>query len=93
MTTPTLVDRVKQAILDLQWSPAASYIIPEMDDGQAECIARAVIEAMREPTDAMVRDCCNGEASLGHCITDEDGKMLWQAMIDAALSEPHVPQA
>lgn len=45
-----------------------------------ESIARAVIEAMREPTDAMLRDSevkTIGPARLG----------IWWAMIDAALAE------
>lgn len=44
----------------------------------AEGLARAVLEAMREPTDAMV-NAGWGEASAVYC---------WRMMIDAALAEP-----
>lgn len=45
--------------------------------------AKAVLEAIREPSEAMVR--------LGGCRMDDGGDsdavLVWQAMIDAALTE------
>ena len=41
--------------------------------------ARAAIEAMREPTDVMV--------DAGYAVTVDDETEVWQAMIDAALSQ------
>lgn len=55
--------------------------------------ARAAIEAMREPTDAMLDAACEGivdpelderEAKALHRI---DARDQWRAMIDAALAE------
>lgn len=40
--------------------------------------ARAAIEAMREPTKAMI----------AACYPDEDAGLIWRDMIDAALKEP-----
>jgi len=41
--------------------------------------ARAAIEAMREPTDAMDKK--------GNAVLDDGALYVWQAMIDAALKE------
>ncbi len=48
-------------------------------------VARAAIEAMREPTEEM--------AKAGGKARRQWDKSVWQAMISAALSEPHAPQA
>lgn len=42
--------------------------------------ARAAIEAMREPTEAMI------DAAYEHAL-DENAKGVWQDMIDAALTD------
>lgn len=55
-------------------------------------LARAAIEAMREPTEAMIRA---GEPVVYDCYSLEPGEGLdenpalptWQAMIDAALQD------
>jgi hypothetical protein len=57
-----------------------------LDDDDSDALAdyredaRAVIAAMREPTDAMA-DAADG------CTTDESPTAIWQIMIDAALKE------
>lgn len=48
-------------------------------------LARAVIEAMREPTDAMRRAGAIYQADGQTRVTDAIG--TWRAMIDAALDE------
>lgn len=56
-------------------------------------VARAVLVAMREPTEKMVMA---GEPVVYDCYSPEPGEGLdenpavptWQAMIDAALKEP-----
>ncbi len=50
--------------------------------------ARAAIEAMREPTEAMIRgarDVCICDVPIVQVYGDEG--FIWQAMIDAALAE------
>ena len=55
----------------------------EVFKAAAEAAARAAIEAMREPTDAMI-DAAN-VMDDGHAVEYGDHKLAWQAMIDAAL--------
>lgn len=59
-------------------------------------VARAVLEAIREPSEGMVREGCLadfpggrfGEATFTEAhIGEDDAPVIWQAMIDAALSE------
>lgn len=66
-----MVDRVARAIHTLR------HNTPEQQ-------ARAAIEAMREPTEAMVSD---GDHSNGwYRVGEEEAVLCWHAMIDAALS-------
>lgn len=55
-------------------------------------LARAAIEAMREPTDDMLEQCYGMSTSGdgdGGCYADKrDAKELWQRMIDEALNVP-----
>jgi hypothetical protein len=65
--------------------------IGQCDDPELAAIdaARAALEAMREPTEAD-----KDAAGWGYAHDEgEDPLQWWQAMISAALSEPHVPQA
>lgn len=48
-------------------------------------IARAAIEAMREPTESMLRGVGDGEIVLA---STESPASVWSAMIDAALTPP-----
>lgn len=67
------VARAIQVKLDHEFAERGGLAADEM----AAMAARAAIEAMREPTDAMV--------DVGE---DEEGSInIWQAMIDAALNE------
>jgi hypothetical protein len=52
---------------------------------QIEC-ARAVLEAMREPTPKMLKV---GADAIDHFLVDADGTEIhaWHAMIDAALKD------
>jgi hypothetical protein len=59
-----------------------------------EAQARAAIEAMREPTPAMLeasqetrRDCLQWSSEPGEGLDDVDFEPAWQVMIDAALRE------
>ncbi len=51
--------------------------------------ARATMVAMREPTEAMLRDptVITGRDSEGFGISEGDAREVWQAMIDTALNE------
>lgn len=59
-------------------------------------VARAVIAAIREPTDAMKRAGENGPTTMSYgdesstfaYISKDDAESAWQTMIDAALAEP-----
>lgn len=52
-----------------------------------EAMARAAIEAMREPTDAMTGAEGVGWARDGSAHIDRDPREYWPLMIDAALAE------
>lgn len=61
-------------------------------DAEADCDARnarAAIEALREPSDAMAEA---GFQETGDPCWPENVKRAWRAMIDAALSEATSPQ-
>ena len=68
-----MIERIAEAIIDVM-GPCDTL-------APSEEIAKAVIAAMREPTDAMVG------AGVKLLITEGDdcgAEMVWQAMIDAA---------
>ena len=68
----TIMKRARRAIIDCG---------VHLDTEERECIVRAVLEAMREPTDDMLT------AAAG--LTEGEGgpTETWQAMIDAALAD------
>ena len=68
-----LIDRVAVAIIDAAQKGAR---------GKPRELARAAIEAMREPTDLMGNGLPAGYRPGSHSATQ-----IWQAMIDAALTE------
>lgn len=77
--TREMIERVAAVLkehFDNRWGQEAP-----VTDAEAKLIARAAIEAMREPTDAMVE---NAWASA----MAEDARQTWKDMIDAALPEP-----
>ena len=62
-----------------------SMSIPDSDDWRDYIPkARAVLQAIREPSDQYVTDVVNGAEDV---IAWGDYKEFWQAMIDAALEE------
>lgn len=77
-----LVDKIASAIV-------SEYDLDEdcrVDNSLA--IARAVLQAMREPDEAIIRAGFeNYPAIWTSAITPEDRVGIWQAMIDAALLE------
>ena len=71
-----LIERVAEAIRTSEaywWNRS-----DEPDDGLAETLARAAIEAMREPTAEMI----NAPSNLDGIVD------AYRAMIDAALGQP-----
>lgn len=61
-----------------------------------DAVARAVLEAIREPSEGMVREGCLADIPGGRFdeatfteahIGEQDAPVIWQAMIDAALTE------
>lgn len=88
----TMIERVARAIYEVLASPSE----PDWDNtgeetkGGAHQIARAAIEAMREPSPKML------EEGFGALISGDDDALdtavsdaakCWRAMIDAALKE------
>ena len=68
--TDTMLDKVAMAIMEVD--PFS------LNERQCRAFARAAVEAMREPTDAMV--------DAGEIYSDGNAAWRgWQAMIDAAL--------
>lgn len=91
MTDTSMIERVARVIRerDVEWHVAQN---PSVDpdkirraaehdlDGNYECLARAAIEAMREPTDLMGNGLPRDYRPGSHSATQ-----LWKAMIDKAL--------
>lgn len=70
------------------WGADFSGVNPPLD---VPAIARAILEEMREPTEAMILAACakaREEQVRPIAIHRIDAATLWQAMIDAALSMP-----
>jgi len=67
-----MIERVTQALREVLWNYGVQ-LTKEMD----ELLARAAIEAMREPTEEM--------SHAGWRTDSGIGTVVWQAMIDAAL--------
>ena len=76
----TMIERVAQAFykhfFEGDWPPETEVDIGMGADDFREA-ARAAIEAMREPTEAMAET----------VVDDDDAKAIWRDMIDAALKE------
>jgi hypothetical protein len=83
-----MIERVAKAVKNCGVFPLGDmreYLSPE----DAITIARAAVEAMREPTDEMNdagADKCDGGCAEESCQCGFMGK-IWTAMIDAALEE------
>jgi hypothetical protein len=90
-----MVERVARALEPSLWSPASGPVVWTAEKReamrlQARHLARAAIEAMREPTEAMVaagiaqaRDCTDNWSASAPCVAE----CLFPVMIDAALAE------
>ncbi len=65
----------------------ANALRPFCFPSDTDIAARAALEAMREPTEAMVRDGLRVPVQFDAATVMVDGKAMWQAMIDAALAE------
>lgn len=69
----------------------ADYFAPNsISKNEIREAARAVIEAMREPTEAMIRAGQACDDSTTGFVQGADGETHWRAMIAAALS-PDAP--
>ena len=80
-----MVERAGRAVEKILWPHDST---PYASGGKAEAIARAVIEAMREPTDAMLEDAGIMEgfdADAWAREADRCHREWWSTMIDAAL--------
>jgi hypothetical protein len=83
---PTMVERVARAIeADLDTFPMLSADPATIRRIRAEKLARAAIEAMREPTDEMIDAASSGFAKEALDYRERNTN-AFQAAIDAALS-------
>jgi len=86
----SMIERVARAIDPEIWAvdapiPTRSATIDFHARRQESCrVARAAIEAMREPTDAIT--CAIADASPSYTMKDTRIR-IWEAAIDAALNE------
>jgi hypothetical protein len=80
MTEQSMIERVARAIGD--WDSGRAMVLDANDCRQ---IARAALEALREPTEGMLLP--GAETLPDYDPGCDDAKNCWQAMIDAALSE------
>lgn len=74
----TMIERVAAAM--------GSEYVREAGNQDFLNIARAAIEAMREPTPEMTR----GRHAGGEAISDVEAECIWEDMIDAALSDGEI---
>ena len=75
-----MIERVAQAMADADDIPGTTHY---------EGMARAAIEAMREPTKAMLDAGWEAPADVGlDGLLSESMRSSWCAMIDAALNHP-----
>lgn len=76
-----MIERVAQAIYDQQSDGAGpvSDFYP---------VARAAIEAMREPTDKMVQAAEDGMVYTQDLTFGQISRFAWRDMIDDALADP-----
>ena len=107
-----MIERVAEAMWQAEWARAGnggrrrvpwSEIAPT-DQDRYRFVARAAIEAMREPTEAMAAACWPLHHPWGNNAPDPSDRPLsfedmladvtadWKAMIDAALSSPPVAE-
>lgn len=73
-----MVEKVARAIYTSQWGEAQSWGVNFTETENCRSRARAAIEAMREPTEAMI---ASGEPISGESTV----KTIYGLMIDAAL--------
>ena len=92
MAEMSMVEKVAKAMAAAESGPEGSALFSihwdEFGDGYLDS-ARVAIEAMREPTDAMLddgRDRANDYLDCGCYASQETAGECWKAMIDAALN-------
>lgn len=88
-----MIERVARAIDPLAWvTDGLGNLVfsRSLDRAEAMCKARAAIEAMREPTEAMIQDMHDGPlGAFGEVQTAESKEWLremWHTAITAALT-------
>lgn len=87
----TPLDRAARAALD-EFGVHLEDLAPGAEDDIAQRVARAVLEAIREPSEGMVMAACGiyptdgSEPILDDLVVDQNIE-VYQRMIDAALGE------
>lgn len=83
LSSTEMVGNVAQAIQ----KNALKYMIDNLNDADAQTLARAAIEAMREPTQEMEEKGGDLQAGFDRRFGRHNADEVWAAMIDAALSK------
>lgn len=83
----TMIERAARALFTIEHGDDASFEAWPVIANEMAVRARAVLQAIREPSEAMEgagREALEDGAEL---IVDGDATACWHAMIDAALAE------
>ena len=80
-----------EGVYKIVWTPGKPYPVVEevagaksIQEAWGRDLARAVLTAIREPSEGMVLD---GISASDDRFSDGSASTIWQAMIDAALAE------
>ena len=88
--TETMIERVARAI-NSEWQKNGVVLWSSSEPNVGACsnLARVAIEAMREPTEAMVQSLSARDLPFGLSteIVQQESVAVWQAMIDKVLQD------
>ena len=77
----TMIERTLLTLTGLHIVTAVGTVVSHED------VARAIVGAMREPNEAMMHAPLAGGDCVGGFLDDHSATEVWQAMIDAILTE------
>jgi hypothetical protein len=92
-----MIERVAKGLLNARMRlecPSFAQVLAGLDPdavhlqmGLARMLARAALEAMREPTEDVLREGADKMRYGKQVVPPHHAKFVWQAMIDAALAQ------
>ena len=85
----TMIEKVARALYEYQRA-LGNVVIPSWEESVSlknywYDLARVAIEAMREPTEAAMKDCADDNSGAPYCADHSFLIEQWNKMIDAAL--------